>query len=298
MSSRAGFLLFEYFERSEFVFLMKLELNKKTKSKFPQLKILKKSEEGRMKNWIARNFQKAVFWPIYFILRTFFGFKIEGQEKIKNIKGGVIFVANHASILDGAITATAIATPWNGFSMGEFLPIRYLAYANYFSWFNVSGKIRFPLSILSAGWMRLSACIPVKPRKKNLPVPKTDREHQIALADILEAPIEALKNQEKIFIFPEGNMTPDGKLQQGKRGVACLHKETGVPIVPMGLEETYQMFSWENLKKFFWREKRIIVRFGEPIKLFNPNPDLSLEDGADMVMDEISKLLSEKGGIL
>ena len=39
--------------------------------------------------------------------------------------------------------------------------------------------------------------------------------------------VKALEKGAKIWIYPEGKLTLDGKLQPGKKGAAYLHQTTG-----------------------------------------------------------------------
>jgi 1-acyl-sn-glycerol-3-phosphate acyltransferase len=210
---------------------------------------------------------------------------VVGQENLRGMKSeAVIFAANHTHPLDGIITAVAIAMPWNGFRVGEFLPVRYLAFEDYFRWVRFCWPFPFPISILTALWFRLSACISVRSRRK-------DEIDKISLEGILINAIEALNKNQKVFIFPEGKMSEDGNLQRGKKGVACLQKKTSALIVPMGITNSYKMFSFKNICASLMRKRKLVIKIGEPIKLFNPNPNRTLEDAADMVMEKISELL-------
>lgn len=232
---------------------------------------------------IAKIFQTVVFFPIYAILKVVFNFKVIGHENLKGLrKRSVIFSSNHAHPLDGIITAVAIAMPWNGFSAGEFLPVRYLAFEDYFKWFRLRRAFPFPFSVLAAAWFRLSACIPVRSRKK-------DEIERISLIEVLEDAIEALRRGQKLFIFPEGRMSKDGKLQRGKKGVACLHRISGAPVVPMAIIGSYKM--GRNFWKYLFRQEALVIKIGAPTKLFNPNPSRTFEEAADLVMDKIEELI-------
>ena len=232
---------------------------------------------------IARFFQTIVFFPIYCILRLFYGFEVRGRDSLKGItpKDGVIYAANHCGPFDGVITAVAIAMPWNGYGLGSFLPIRYLAYQDYFSWIQRGGLFPFPISPFVAAWLRLSACIPVKRRSK-------EDIGKVYVEDVLFSASEALKSGERVFIFPEGKMSKDGKLQKAKRGVTCLHKESGVPIVPIHISGTFEMLSWKNI----FSSQKVVITFGHsmnvPIRLEHELDDMAT--GADIVMDKIREL--------
>ena len=232
---------------------------------------------------IAKIFQTIVFFPIYAILKVVFNFKIIGHENLKGMKNkAIIFAANHVHPLDGIITAVAIAMPWNGFKAGEFLPVRYLAFEDYFKWIRFRRAFAFPFSPLAAGWFRLSACIPVRSRKK-------DEIGKISLINVLTNAIDALKNGQKLFIFPEGKMSKNGKLQRGKKGVACLQKVSGAPVVPMAIIGSYNM--GKNFWRYVLRKESLVVKIGTPILLFNPSPNRPFEEAADMVMDNIKELM-------
>ncbi|XLQ19806.1 MAG: lysophospholipid acyltransferase family protein [Candidatus Moraniibacteriota bacterium] len=238
---------------------------------------------------VARLFQICVFFPLYLILKVIFRFEVRGQESLRGIspRQAIIFASNHYGPFDGVITAVAIAMPWNGFKIGNFLPIRYLAYADYFRWIQFSGPFPFPISIFVSVWLKLSACIPIKCRRK-------DQIGKVFIEDVLAPAIKVLNQGGRVFIFPEGKMSPNGTLQKGKRGVVCMQKETGAPIIPMYLHGTFKMFSWENLKK-----RRVSVSFGEPLDNLVIHEDCELQDMSDcanLVMEEIAGLAKTLNG--
>lgn len=240
-----------------------------------------------MREVIARYFQLVVFFPIFTLLKVFFGFEVRGKENLKILKNKpVIFAGNHNSRkFDGVISATAIAKSSDSFKLGELLPVRYLVYKFFFKWFRLSLPMPFPLSFVVAGWLRSSNCIPVKNRKR-------EEYKNLRLKSLLQNAIEALKNGEGLFVFPEGKTGGDNKLRKGKRGVACLHRETGVPIVPVGISGSYKLFTLKNFLKPR-NEKKVVVTFGEPIyNLWEENDSKkSLKEGASKVISEISRLI-------
>ena len=239
-----------------------------------------------MKHFIAKSTQLVFSCITYITLKTFFGFEVRGKENIKELRNKpIIFAGNHNSRkFDGFITGTAIALADNNFYFGELSPIRYLAFKAYFEWIRFEFPLPFPFSFLATLWLRLNNCIPIKNRRreeyKNLP-----------LKNLLAEAIVALKNGESLFIFPEGKTGGDDKLRKGKRGVSCLHRETGVPIIPVGIRGSYKIFTLRNLLKSR-SEKKVIVTFGEPIyDLWEKNERKSLSGGANKVMNEITILI-------
>lgn len=239
-----------------------------------------------MKRFIAKFTQLTFSCLTYVILKIFFGFEVRGKENLKNLKNKpVIFAGNHNSRkFDGFISGTAIAMPNKYFKFGGLSPVRYLAFKSYFKWVRLEMPLIFPFSILAAAWLRVNNCIPVKNRLK-------EEYKHLPLENLLAKAINALKKGESLFIFPEGKTGGDNKIRKGKRGVACLHKETGVPIVPVGIKGAYRLFTLDNFLKPR-REKKVIVTFGEPIyNLWEKDEVISLSGGANKVMAKISELI-------
>ena len=220
----------------------------------------------------AKFIQFLTYWPIYLTLKFFVHYKVEGQENLKGLENkGVIFASNHASYIDGPISAASI--PRNGFYPGKFFPIRFLAFRTYFNWFN---PIPFPLGIFAALYVRMNGSIPVEKAKGDL-------------LNALRHVIREIKNGAKLWIYPEGSITKDGKLQEGKRGVTFLHQQTGAPIVPVALVGTFKIIS---LKTLFGKNK-VTVRIGKPIYSLENcvKENCNLEGGVAKVMSEIARLM-------
>lgn len=79
----------------------------------------------------------------------------------------------------------------------------------------------------------------------------------------LRASLEALEAGETICLFPEGAITPDGRLQPGRRGVARLAARSGAPVLPLGIRGAVRVFS--KVQKLP-RIHPVEVRIGEPMR--------------------------------
>lgn len=217
---------------------------------------------------IPKFVQQLTYWPIYLTLKVFFRYQIEGQENLKGLEDKpVIFASNHASFVDGPICAAAM--PRDLVVPAKFFPIRFLAAKEYFNYWRNS--FPFPLSLFIAAYVRMNGSILVI---RGL----GDFQQNLAEA------IKALKKGAKIWIYPEGKRTRDGKLQPGKKGAVYLHQVTGAPIVPVGVSGAFKILSPKTLLG----RTKVKIRIGRPISF--PN-SVSLEEGTEIIMKEIAKLL-------
>jgi len=227
------------------------------------------NKEGIVK--IAKIVQALTYWPIYGTLRILTRYQVEGQENLKGLENqGIIFASNHTSYVDGPICAACM--PRASWYPHEFFPIRFMAWKKFFKWFN---PFLPPLSFFVAAYVRYNGSVPV----------------ERAGGDLLRAlryAIEALKTGDKLWIYPEGGITKDGKLQQGKRGVAFLHKQTKAPIVPVALIGTHKTFRFPKIFSTLLRKNKITVRIGKPIYDLG---NVSLEEGTEKIMKSIGELM-------
>ena len=218
---------------------------------------------------IAKAFQSVTYWPIYSALKFFARYKIEGQENLKGLEnGGVIFASNHASFIDPQICGMAM--PRESLTPQKFFPVRFLAAYEFFRWFK--NPAFFPFSIIVAAYVRLNASIPVIRGLNNI-------EQNLVKA------IEAVKNGDKVWIYPEGRVSKDGNIQKGKKGVVFLHQKTGAPIVPVGIIGNFGILSFKTLL----RKNSVKIKIGRPIRsLIAETP----EEAVSEVMRQIGDLVS------
>lgn len=197
---------------------------------------------------IAKIVQAISYWPTYFLLKLFLRFQIEGQENLRGLENKpIIFASNHTSYLDSLLGAISLPRTRGFFYPSKFFPVRFLATEKLYKFRN--------LPVVLFIWLHGS-----------IKIRKCGGDLETSLKKV----ISLLKEGERVWIFPEGKRSADGTLQQGKRGVAYLHKETGVPIVPVAIIG----------------KSRIV--FSKPIYSLG---ECSLEQGADKVMSVIKELM-------
>jgi 1-acyl-sn-glycerol-3-phosphate acyltransferase len=97
-------------------------------------------------------------------------------------------------------------------------------------------------------------------------------------------------------IYPEGTRSPDGRMYRGKTGVARLAIESGAPVVPCAMVNTFKFQPpgslWPNLRV------RPGVRFGEPLDfsqyLGRESDGQLLRTVTDEIMHAIAKLSGQE----
>ncbi|HDH06415.1 MAG TPA: 1-acyl-sn-glycerol-3-phosphate acyltransferase [Nitrospirae bacterium] len=215
---------------------------------------------------IAKIVQIISYRFIYLSLKFFVRFEVRGQENLTGLENkGVIFASNHASYIDGLISAASMPRRNGEFYPKKFFPVRFLVLDKYFRW----------KYLLVALYVRINGSIKIFRGGGDL-------KRSLAGA------ITALRRGEKIWIFPEGKLTRDGKLQQGKRGVAYLHRETNAPVVPVAINGNFGILSFKTLL----RNRKVVVTIGRQIRSLD-NPGIcTLEAGSHKVMAAIEELLT------
>ncbi|MBI4427498.1 MAG: 1-acyl-sn-glycerol-3-phosphate acyltransferase [Ignavibacteriales bacterium] len=68
-----------------------------------------------------------------------------------------------------------------------------------------------------------------------------DRSNAIAAQKSLEAAAEKIRKGTSVLLFAEGTRTKDGKLQPFKRGAFALAAQSGVPILPVTINNSFRI---------------------------------------------------------
>lgn len=211
---------------------------------------------------IAKYFQALCYWPFYGTFKFFMHFKVYGQENLHGLDNkAIIFASNHGSYIDGPIAAAMMPRRKGQFYPKNFFPIRFLALKKYFNWYY----------LLVSAYVWINGCV------------KIERGSGKELNVVLSHAIEELKKDQHLWIFPEGGFDGNPQIRPGKRGVAFLHQETGVPVIPVAIKGTHNILSFKTLLGL----NRVSAKFGKPMyAISNPN----LDEGVKKIMAEISDL--------
>lgn len=151
--------------------------------------------------------------------------RVKGTERIP--KDVCLFVANHTSSADAPAIVGAIPRR-----------VAILLKASLFKWPIVGQAFR------SAHF---------------IPVNRSARDSAIAS---VERATEAMKAGQSFLIYPEGTRSPDGRLQEFKKGAVVMAIKAGVPIVPMVCSGAHRIMEKRSL---VIRPGEIVVEFLEPM---------------------------------
>jgi 1-acyl-sn-glycerol-3-phosphate acyltransferase len=151
--------------------------------------------------------------------------RVKGTERIPD--GVCLFAANHTSTADAPAVVGAI-------------PRRIAILLK-------KSLFRFP--IVGQAFL-LAHFIPV------------ERGNRQAAIESLEKATEALRGGQSFLIYPEGTRSPDGRLQEFKKGAVVMAIKAGVPIVPIACSGAHRVMEKRSL---IIHPREILVEFLEPI---------------------------------
>jgi len=194
--------------------------------------------------WIRAFFYYLLTWPATHLMAHP---RVFGRENLRGVKGPVLVISNHVIYLDVGFVLAALpmrlrhrlAVAMGGERLAElrrppgdqFFLRRWLQRINYLlvvSLFNV-----FPL-----------------PKKSGF------RESFRFAGELADGGWS-------ILVFPEGELTPDGKLQAFRGGIGLLAENLKLPVVPVRIDGAYEIREAHTL---FNRPGRIQIHIGKPVE--------------------------------
>jgi len=159
--------------------------------------------------------------------------RVKGTERIP--QGTCIFAANHTSSADAPAVVGAIPRR-----------IAILLKRSLFEW-PIVGQA-----------FHLAHFIPV------------DRFNRESAVGSLQKATEAIREGQSFLIYPEGTRSPDGRLQEFKKGTAVMAIKSGVPVVPVACSGAHRVMEKRKLKI---TPGEILVEFLGPVDPTNYSLD-------------------------
>ncbi|HSS47432.1 MAG TPA: lysophospholipid acyltransferase family protein [Thermoanaerobaculia bacterium] len=104
----------------------------------------------------------------------------------------------------------------------------------------------------------------------------------------MRALLEVLAEGGCVAVAIEGTRSPDGRLREGKNGVAYLAAKSGAPLIPAALWGTEQIWpAWRRL-----RRAEVHLSLGPPVAPASQSLDVStLDETTRVIMSRIAALL-------
>jgi 1-acyl-sn-glycerol-3-phosphate acyltransferase len=178
---------------------------------------------------ISRN-PDPLYWGgvkgVMFLLRAI-GVRVRIASRERIPAGACLFVANHTSSADAPAVVGAIPRR-----------VAILLKESLFKW-PIAGQ-----AFTLAGF---------------IPVIRGDRDSAIASVENATA---SLRRGQSFLIYPEGTRSPDGRLQDFKKGAVVMAIKAGVPIVPVACSGAHRVMRKRSLKIY---PGEIRVEFLEPV---------------------------------
>ena len=198
-------------------------------------------------------------------LRIVFRPRVSGVKNVPR-RGPVILAGNHLSFSDHFFGPIPVPRK-----------VIFLAKAEYFTKPGLMG-------LISKAFFAGVGVIPI------------DRGGGTASEEAIRTGLRVLAAGRVLGIYPEGTRSPDGRLYRGKTGVARLAVESGAPVVPMVMIDTFKFQPPSTI----WPNPRIRpgVIFGEPLDFSRyrgqPTDGALLRTITDEIMQAIAKLSGQE----
>ena len=172
---------------------------------------------------------------LFFVTHTIYRVKVLGRDNFPE-RTGALLVCNHMSFVDVALLIASTDRP-----------IRFLMYKGIYD-----NRIIKPFASMM----------------KAIPISSEQRPREMIRS--LRTASDALRQDEIVCIFAEGQITRTGQMLPFRRGLERIMKGVEVPIIPVNLDGVWgSIFSFER-GRFLWKMPRripypVTVSFGTPM---------------------------------
>jgi len=187
--------------------------------------------------------------------RLLFRMEVKGREVLAQLEPPYLICPNHQSYIDPLLVCSVY-------------PRSVLRNV-----FHVGASMYFANAAM-AQLARLINVVPIDP--------------DVQLLRAMRAGAAGLRVGKILNIYPEGQRSFDGQLQEFKKGAAILATELNIPIVPVGLDGAYRI--WPR-KSWRFRLAKVRINFGEPI---DARTIASNETDEEVVYERVTAVLKQR----
>lgn len=197
-------------------------------------------------------------------IKKYANLKVEGYENIQDLKGPILFIANHLSNADGLILNEVLEKHDPTFIAG----------------------VKLSDNDFTKKGISFVKTISIKPNSAD--------------KDAVSKIVKKLKNGENVMIFPEGTRSRTGGMIEGKKGFLLMAKLSKAQIVPIGIIGTEQFLPINDtdMGGEQFSPSHVTIKIGTPIALPEKEKDedrnLYNERALTETMKAIAALLPEK----
>lgn len=196
--------------------------------------------------------------------------EIEGVHNLRDEP--LVIAANHSSYVDDLIIPYIIIVKMKK-KFTVFVNSRY--YRNYFYGRFLSHYGGIPVDV-----------------SKDV---KDENRRRVTNEKAIKEAVDSLRDGKIFLIFPEGERSPDGKIQKAKTGVARVALTARVSVIPVGIKGSYDILPKGAV---FPKFKRVDVVVGEPLifdNYYGKEEDYAtLEEVTTTIMREIARLVGQE----
>jgi len=181
---------------------------------------------------------------IWMLMHTLYRVRNKGLENIPE-KGAAILAPNHVSFVDALLVGGSSRRP-----------VRFVMYHKIY---------KLPVMHFI---FKTARAIPIAGRK----------EDAAMYERAFEEMHEAVRNEELLCLFPEGQITFDGEMNDFRPGIMQLIEKTPAPVIPVGLQGLWgSLFSRKGGRALLKMPKRLFAKIGLVIGEPIPADQVSLE---------------------
>jgi long-chain acyl-CoA synthetase len=201
------------------------------------------------RSWWARGFRRFHL-PLWVMpmTRAFAWLRVDGREHLRDLRGPVIFAANHQSFMDGPAIMAALPARWR-YTLAPAMGKEMFA-AHFFpgqhgrrAWF--TNSLNYYLAVLFFNAFQLP-------------------QREAGARQTLRYIGELLAEGTNVLIFPEGRRSATGEIDTFRPGIGMIASRLGAPVVPVRLDGLQRVM---GVGAHMARPGRVRVAFGAPIRL-------------------------------